>query len=302
MNATETTISRPLAGFPNAARAQVIFHVARTLRAVGIDSFELGENLHHGFADDIRQHVETSAMRHAHDGFMHVGVGGAIQNLVQDDDGGLRSFQRKTLVSDEARVQEMFELFGFNDALQRAHPGGGVERPAVSGRLHAELQPALLLRNLDVHELASDFSAVGVAQGFEDLAQRGDLLRLVVIRHQRAGEKLAVQIPDRQPVSGRIELGMINGLGAQRIEIGDQMAAHAVGVDELQYRCFLRDFVQLRAAHAGDRDRTVRLPMHGLVRDLEVGENLFVEVVPAFQARACRRPRNMPDSAPWITR
>ena len=123
-----------------------------------------------------------------------------------------RAFERKTLVADEARVQKTLELFGFDHALQRAQLGLRIERPAIAGRLHAELQPALLLRDLDVHVLASDFSAVGLAQGFQDLAQRGDLLRLVVVRHQRAGEELAIQIPDGQAVGGRIELGMVDRL------------------------------------------------------------------------------------------
>ena len=40
------------------------------------------------------------------------------------------ALQRKTLVADEARVQKTLELFGFNDALQRAQLG--LRRPAAS--------------------------------------------------------------------------------------------------------------------------------------------------------------------------
>ena len=71
-------------------------------------------------ADDVRQHVEPAAMRHADHRFVHVGVGGAIQDLVQNHDGRFRAFQRKALVADETGVQKMFELLGFDHALERA--------------------------------------------------------------------------------------------------------------------------------------------------------------------------------------
>ena len=79
------------------------------------------KNLDHRLTDDVGQHIEPAAVRHADDGFMHVGVGGAVQNLIQNDHGRFGAFQRKALVADETRVQEMFELFGFDHALQRAH-------------------------------------------------------------------------------------------------------------------------------------------------------------------------------------
>jgi hypothetical protein len=64
---------------------------------------------------------------------------------------------------------------------------------------------------------------------------------------QAAGEELAVQIPDGEAVGFRVELGVVAGLGAQRVEIGDQVAAHAVGVDHLHDPGFLGD-LGVRAA------------------------------------------------------
>ena len=211
----------PRGRLPHAARAQVILHVTRALRAIRVDAFKLGEHLHHGLADDVRKHVQASAVRHADHGFMHIHCRGAVQDFIQNRDCRFAAFQRKTLVPDETRVQKAFEFFGFNHALQRAQLGLRIQRPAIAGGLHAELQPALLLRDLDVHVLASDFSAVGLAQRLQDFAQRGHLLWLVVLRHQCAGEEFAIQIPDGQAVGGRVQLGMINRLRAERIEIGD---------------------------------------------------------------------------------
>ena len=82
-----------------------------------IDAFKLRKQLHQRFADDIRQHVQPSAVRHADHRFMHVGRCSAIQNFVQNRDGRFAALQRKALVSNEARVQKALELFGFNHAL-----------------------------------------------------------------------------------------------------------------------------------------------------------------------------------------
>ena len=194
----------------HAAGAQVIFHVARSLRAIRIDAFKFREYLHHRFADDVRQHVQASAMGHADHHFMDIGGRGAVQDFVQNRDGRFAAFQRKTLVANKAGMQKALELFGFDHALQRAHLGLGIQRPAITGGLHPELQPALLLRNLDVHVLAADFSAIGLPQRFQDFAQRGHFLRLIVLRHQGAGQEFAIEIPDGQPISSRVKLGMIN--------------------------------------------------------------------------------------------
>ena len=49
-----------------------------------------------------------------------------------------------------------------------------------------------------------------------------------------SGEELAVEVPDRQAVGGRIELRcMCGSLPAQRIEVGDQVAPYPVHVDQL---------------------------------------------------------------------
>ena len=112
-------------------------------------------------------------MRHAHHDFVDVVIGGALEQFFEDRNGGFGAFQREALLSDEAGVQEMLELFGFEQMLQDAHARLAVERPVVGLRLHAVLQPALLLRMLDVHVLAADLAAISLAQRFQDFAQRG---------------------------------------------------------------------------------------------------------------------------------
>ncbi len=114
-------------------------------------------------------------------------VGGALQNLVQNGERGFAAFQREALLAHEAGVQEMFELFAVDQAAQHAQAGLAIERPVVGLRLHALLQPALLLRHLNVHVLAADLAAVGLAQRFQNFAQRGHRLSARLRRSLRPG-------------------------------------------------------------------------------------------------------------------
>ena len=211
--------------------------------------------------------------------------GGALQNLFQDGERGFAAFEREALLADEAGVQEMFELFARHQAAQDAQARLAVERPVVGLRLHALLQPALLLRHLDVHVLAADFAAVGLAQRLQDFAQRGDRFGRALADGfaQAAGEEFAVEIPDGEAVGLRVEFGMVAGFGAQRVEIGDQVAAHAVGVDHLHDPRFLGDLGVARGVHAGQRGLAVGLPAHRHVRHAQVVEDLFVEAVLAVE-------------------
>ena len=136
------------------------------------------------------------------------------------------------------------------------------------------LDPALLLRVLDVHVLDADRAAVGVAQHVEDVAERHALAPA-----EAAGEELAVEVPDREPVGGRVELDRHVGLlPAERVEVGDQVAAHAVDADEVGDRHLLLEH-RLLAVDGVD----VAPPLHGLVGHAEGAEHLVVEAVGAEQ-------------------
>ena len=100
-------------------RAQVILHVARALRAGRIDiAFELAKNLRQRLADDVGQHVEPAAMRHARSrSRARCRSAARSSSLIQNRDGRFRAFQRETLLAHEARMQKMLELLGFDQVL-----------------------------------------------------------------------------------------------------------------------------------------------------------------------------------------
>ena len=230
---------------------------------LGIDiAFEFAEDLLDVLADGVGEDVQPPAMSHADHQFVDIAGGGALQNLFQDGERGFAALEREALLADEARVQEMFELFAGHHAAQRAHAGVAIERPVVGLRLHVLLQPALLLRHLNVHVLAADFAAIGLAQGLQDFAQRRHRFgRAFADRFaQAAGEKLAVQIPYGEAVGLGIEFGMVARFGAERVEVGDQVAAHAVSVDHLHDPRFLGDLGVARGVHAGQGRLAIRSP------------------------------------------
>ena len=93
------------------------------------------------------------------------------------------------------------------------------------------------------------------------------------------GEELAVEIPDREAVRRRVELdGCVRLLPAQRVEVGDQVAAHAVDADQLGD---LHLLVQHRLLAVDRVD--VGTPLDGLVRHPEGVEDVVVEAVLAEQ-------------------
>ena len=77
---------------------------------------------------------------------------------------------------------------------------------------------------------------------------------------------------------------MIGGIVAKRVGIGEQVAADAIGIDELNDGSFFGNVgVSRSGAEATGRDLLIGLPAHGHVRDFEVAEKFFVERIFAEQ-------------------
>ena len=91
----------------------------------------------------------------------------------------------------------------------------------------ALLDPGLLRRRRDVHELEADLAAVRAAQELQDLADGRRLETHVAIDEDRA-----VEIGVGEAVGLGLELLVHLALGeAQRIEVGGEMTHDAVGAD-----------------------------------------------------------------------
>src|SRR5687767_6823605 len=96
--------------FEGASCTEVILHVPRSLRAVGIDvAFELSEYLGIALAYYVRQHVQSSPVRHADHHLGHLCNGRLDQDPIEHGDQALGSFQAEPLMSDVFVVKESLE-------------------------------------------------------------------------------------------------------------------------------------------------------------------------------------------------
>ncbi len=136
-------------------RADVVLHVARTLRNVGVElTFELAEDLLVRLADHVREHVEPAAVRHTHHDLFDSGVGGAVDEEVEHRDQRLRAFEAEALLAEELGVQESLERLG---VVQRGEDAAlVVERRVAVYAFDLLLDPGLLVGLLDVHVLDAD--------------------------------------------------------------------------------------------------------------------------------------------------
>ncbi len=89
--------------------SQVVFDVALPDVQFRIDVFELAENGAWLFFKNIRQNIQTTAMRHGqHDAFDPL-VAGPFDQQIEQWNQALRAFQRETLGPHILLLQEFFE-------------------------------------------------------------------------------------------------------------------------------------------------------------------------------------------------
>ena len=168
--------------------ALVVLHVTRTL--VGRAALELGEQLRGHFAQDVHQHVQTTAVRHADNDFLGAVAPDALNHLGEHRDQALAAFEAEAFRSRELRAQRLFQAVGLDQAAQNlaAHIRAVIGRRAHG--LHARHNPLALLRVHDVHELDAHRMAVGLLQGVDNIVQG----RRVVADFQTADLKSGVEI------------------------------------------------------------------------------------------------------------
>ena len=115
------------------ARAQVILHVAGPAvvdarRAFGWRHLfvrrgvELGEDRGVGLAQDVRQHVEPPAMRHADQHLARPDLGGVVDELVEHRHEHVGPLDGEALLPDECAVQEMLERLDLGQPPQQVAP------------------------------------------------------------------------------------------------------------------------------------------------------------------------------------
>ncbi len=78
---------------------------------LGMNPLEFGKQHAGLLAQNIHQHVQSAAVRHADHGFLHALLTGALQQMIEQRNQCLAAFQRKALLSDIFGVQIAFQRF-----------------------------------------------------------------------------------------------------------------------------------------------------------------------------------------------
>ena len=177
--------------------AKVVFDVA--VAADDVRNVVLGEFVEderERLVEEIGQHVETAAVGHAHDNFLHPARFAALQDGVENDEQRLGALERESFLPDVARVQEVLESLRLVKLAQHRAVQRAILAVAVAAVLHPLADPIAHARVLDVHELGADRVAVDGPQFGEHFAQQHRLAVTEIFRTDRALE-VAVGEADR---------------------------------------------------------------------------------------------------------
>jgi len=209
---------------------QVVLDIAcEDVVAVAL-SLELLENVVRGLVHDVGQHVEPAAVGHADDHVRHPAACAGGDQRLQRRDEGLVARQREALLAREPGVEEIFEDHRPGESFQDTAFGLGGEPGPVAGGFDPVQQPSDALGVPDEHELDADGRAVRLLEVGDDLAER-----------RRAETDLGarleslVQVLRSQPEVGDVEGGRVRPPCAHRVRPGEEVAAGAVAMNEVDH-------------------------------------------------------------------
>ncbi len=210
--------------------AEVILHVARAFDVVGLvgAALELVEDGAVRLGHHVGQHVEAAAVGHAHHDLLHAELAAALDDLLERRNHQLAAVETEALGAGVLDVGEPLEGLRLDQLVEDGALAFDREVDVLVATLDALLDPGLLHRRGDVHELHADLPAVGAAQDLEDVAHGGDLETQHLVDEDRA-----VEVGVREAVGLRPQLLVDLALGeAERIEVGGEVAHHAIGADQ----------------------------------------------------------------------
>src|SRR5262249_3461077 len=210
--------------------AQVVFDVARAIDVFGLGraALEFVEDGAMRLAHDVGEDIEAPAVRHADDDLLDPELATALDDLLQRRHHRLGAVEAKTLRAGIFHIGELLERFCLDELVEDRLLALVGEDDVLVLAFDALLDPRLLRRRGDVHELDADVSAIGAAKDFEDFAHGGHLEAQHLVDEDRP-----VEIGLRKAVGFRPQLLVDLPLAeAQGIEIGGEMAHDAIGADQ----------------------------------------------------------------------
>ncbi len=209
--------------------AEMVLDVARALDVVGRGraALELVEDDVVRLAHDLGEHVQPAAMRHAEHDLLHAELAAALDDLLERRDQRLGAVEAEALGAGILDVEEPLETLGLGELVEDRLLALTREGDALVRALDPLLDPALLGRVGDVHELDGERAAIGPPQDLEHLGNGREFEPEDVV-----DEDLSPVVGLGETIGGRVEVVFrFRRLEAERVEIGVEMAAHAVGAD-----------------------------------------------------------------------
>jgi hypothetical protein len=209
----------------------VVLHVAGTLlvRRV-VAPLELGEQLRRRLAEHVDQYVQPAAMRHADDDLLRARLAAALHEVVQQRNQRIAAFQREALLPHVARVEVSLQHLGRRKLPQDVLSCLSVESLHQATAQELVLQPQSLVGVRDMRELRPYRPREYLLHYRHDVAQPCPARQGI---DATAGKELGVEVRGRQ--AHVVELHHA-GLGplqqAERIELGDQVTAIVVDLDQ----------------------------------------------------------------------
>ncbi len=210
-------------------RAEMVFHIARAklARALRVTALEFVEDLLVGLAHHSGQHVEATTVRHADNDLAHAKRAAALDDLLQRRHRRFTAIKAKALRAWIPFVQEAFEGFRFDQLGENRLLALIRERNALVRAFDPLLKPGLLFRIGNMHELDADGRTIGPLQDVEHLADRRMVQTKIAI-----DEDLAAHVFCTEAIAGRVQFRLFFGrVERKRVQLGGQVAAHAVGPD-----------------------------------------------------------------------
>ena len=178
-------------------------------------------------AHHLAKHVEPAAMGHAEGDVFQAKLAAALDDLLERRDHRLRAIKAEALRPRVLDVEKILEALGLNELAEDRALALPRELDFLVRPLDALLDPGLFGRIGDMDEFESDGPAIGPAQDREHFAHG----RIFEPEHV-IDEDLAVVVGLLEAVSRGMQLLVVPlRLKPERIEVGVEMAAHAVGPD-----------------------------------------------------------------------
>ncbi len=150
----------------------VVLHVPRTaqFREVVV-AFEFLEQVLGRLSEQVHQHVQSAAMRHADNRFLDPRVAAVLHQVIKQRNEAVAPLQRETLLTDVFGVKIALETLRGSQLPQNISLLIDREPPLHALRLKVVLQPDALFAIGHVRELGADGVAINELQGTENVLQ-----------------------------------------------------------------------------------------------------------------------------------